>query len=478
MIVASPHEQRPTHSTCSADRQRIERFSINLQLAEMSFVRRLISPAPDVRSRNPSVGQITLRASRYGRACRWVEQRALEFYWTVTRLLGLGHLHDGSAHAKTCRASWREASPFGDRRPKVWIDTTRTHMSGLHTGIQRVVRSISSYALRTGRGMPVIVEDGQIKPLFTGPWPDEVEMAPGDILLLLDLPAHEDLDVLIDRANARGVRIISVIYDLIPILYPGLSTPGSSKPFKAVIDRLLAVSTGVVTISKCVADDVLAYAASQPLHRKDGPLRIGWNHLGGDFASPIAQPARRLPNVPARFFLGVGTIEPRKGWDIAIAAMERYWANGGDAGFVLVGARGWNTLHLENLIEEHPEFGRRLVWMNQADDATLTTLYADAIALLYPSVAEGFGLPLIEAKHFGTPVIASDLPIFREIAGDDVTYFRLLDAEDLARQIDAAAQARPRAPQFCCLSWEEAASRFFDVIDDLVEDRPNAQRLM
>ena len=474
MIVASPNGPQRGRFTSSLERHRsIERFSISLQLAEMSFLRRLISPAPDVRSRNPSVGQIMLRASRFGRACRWIEQRALEFYWTLTKLVGLGHLHDGSlsssAHGTKPRVMWPGASPFSDRRPTVWIDTTRTHVNGLNTGIQRVVRNISLHGLRAGRGMPIIVEEGQVKPLFVGSWSDEVRMERGDTLVLLDLPAHEDLDVLAEVARARGVRVVSVIYDLIPILYPGLSTPGSTESFKAIVDRLLTVSAGMVTISKHVAEDVVAYAETQSFTRSDGPLRIGWTHLGADFTSSTTQPALSVSGVPARFFLGVGTVEPRKGWDIAIAAMERYWADGGDAGFVLVGKRGWNTLHIESLIEEHPEFGRRLIWLDRADDATLANLYANAIALLFPSVAEGFGLPLIEAKHFGTPVIASDLPVFREIAGDEITYFRLLDAEDLAQQVNAAASVRPRAPQFATLDWKESADRFFDMVTDLVE---------
>ena len=175
-------------------------------------------------------------------------------------------------------------------------------------------------------------------------------------------------------------------------------------------------------------------------------------------------------------FLGVGTIEPRKAWSVALDAMERLWRDE-DAHLVLVGRYGWSSHWLQGRIEHHPEFGKRLHWLNDADDTTLSSLYRDATALVYPSVAEGFGLPLIEARHFGTPVIASDIEIFREIAGDAIDYFRLLDPDDLARQMRRALHAPRKSPDFPLLSWEEATRSMLQLARDLVMDRPNARRI-
>ena len=107
----------------------------------------------------------------------------------------------------------------------------------------------------------------------------------------------------------------------------------------------------------------------------------------------------------------------------------------------------------------------------------LASLYRRAIALVYPSVVEGFGLPLVEAKHYGTPVIASDIPVFREIAGDAIDYFRSLDSNDLAHHLIEAARTRPAPPQFPTLDWATASEGFLDVVRCVAFDRPHARRI-
>ena len=128
----------------------------------------------------------------------------------------------------------------------------------------------------------------------------------------------------------------------------------------------------------------------------------------------------------------VGTIDLRKGYAQALAAFEALWAEGFDVKLVIVGQPSWNVETLVKRLMNHPESGRRLFWFGRADDMFLAALYKSCTVLLAASEAEGFGLPLVEAAQRGLPIIARDVPVFREIAGDNVFYFSGLTAEALA----------------------------------------------
>ncbi len=117
--------------------------------------------------------------------------------------------------------------------------------------------------------------------------------------------------------------------------------------------------------------------------------------------------------------------------------------------------------HFERRIKRHPEFGQRLFWLSDAGDADLALLYRNARALAIASVAEGFGLPIVEAARYGTPVIATDIPVFREAAGDSASYFPLLDSEALAGLLQRALIERPRPPAVVATSWRESAAQLF-----------------
>lgn len=112
----------------------------------------------------------------------------------------------------------------------------------------------------------------------------------------------------------------------------------------------------------------------------------------------------------------VGTIEPRKGHRVALDALDLLWQRGIDVRLTIVGKLGWNARKFVERLQVHPEWNVRLFWDSQATDDQLQGYYADADCLIASSFAEGFGLPIVEAGHFGKPVIASDIPVFREVA--------------------------------------------------------------
>ena len=167
-----------------------------------------------------------------------------------------------------------------------------------------------------------------------------------------------------------------------------------------------------------------------PAPPRASPLAIGYFPLGSTLADTLpttgtsADVAESLAVMTrAPMFLMVGTVEPRKAHGDALEAFEQLWADGVDVNLVIVGKQGWMVETLAARLRSHPMRGSRLFWLEAASDEMLERLYAGASALIAASHGEGFGLPIVEAARHGAGVIARDLAVFREVAGDHALYF-------------------------------------------------------
>ena len=148
--------------------------------------------------------------------------------------------------------------------------------------------------------------------------------------------------------------------------------------------------------------------------------------------------------------LMVGTVEPRKAYDVALGCFEHLWNKGmGEApDLVIVGKPGWKTEALQRRIRGHAEHGRRLHWLDQVSDEGLCALYEACRGLLMTSHAEGFGgLPLVEAVGHRRHVLARSLLVFREQNLPNVSFFDDDSPEalgDLVLKLSAAGLDRPK----------------------------------
>jgi glycosyltransferase involved in cell wall biosynthesis len=166
-------------------------------------------------------------------------------------------------------------------------------------------------------------------------------------------------------------------------------------------------------------------------------------------------------------FLMVGTIEPRKGHRQALDAMERLWADGVDANLVIVSQKGWMMDDFVERIGQHPQRESRLFWLQGITDEMLEEIYCSSDARLAASEGEGFGLPLIEAAQHGLPIIARDIPIFREVASEHAYYFRGETAQALAGALTAwlsLGDAIPASAGMPWLTWKQSSRQLLDVV--------------
>lgn len=412
---------------------------------------------------------------------RFVRLKIQELYWTASRLLGTLHAKlFPNANAPGGPPNWAraEADVFPEtlltKRPRMLFDMTSALRSGKNTGIQRVVREVARHGFELGLCIPVAIHEGALHAYYSHPRaPEKVAIEDGDVFVMLDASWNhlDEYPPIVEQIKAKGGAAIVCLHDILPIVYPAAFSPPIAQRFEAWMQQIVLQSDGVIANSRATAESLRDYLVASGQGRKGYP--IGWWRLGDDFSSSQTGEASRLAQRLAHgrpYFLSVGTIEPRKGHPVALDAMEKLWARGLDAALVIVGARGWGMRHFERRMVRHPEFGKRLFWLTDASDADLALLYRHARATVLASAAEGFGLPIVEAARYATPVIASDIPVFRETAGDSATYFRLLDSDALAQALDQALDQalteRPRPSTLAPMSWRDSAAQLLTMARD------------
>lgn len=279
--------------------------------------------------------------------------------------------------------------------------------------------------------------------------PSAILLRHGDVLLHPEYPLGHIRSV--TKAKSKGVAVVPVIHDVLRLTHPHLfgHDPKVAGWFGWVADN----ATSILCVSKTTAKAVTHCLSP-------GTIPVNFFHLGADFyksPGPIGCPA---PSRTRRIFLMVGTLEPRKRHADVLVAFERLWAEGEDMGLHIIGKPGWMTEDVIGKLRNHPEANRRLVWTAGATDADLERAYSAAHAVIAASEAEGFGLPVVEALSRGTPVIASDIPVFREIAGRHADFFPMGDSAALAEIVRHLAAAPRRSVHgFRWPSWDEATRR-------------------
>ncbi len=204
-----------------------------------------------------------------------------------------------------------------------------------------------------------------------------------------------------------GLRVASVMYDLIPMKFPEF-LPAPQHGYHNCFLHMIDTSDLIFCISASTQADLAEFAA------ESGRPKVATEviHLGADMpAAPdpaeIADPLRaRLGR--GRFALAVGTLEIRKNY----ALLVDLWADlAGEPGFdldlVIVGMAGWEADDTVRRLRALPGFGTRVIWLQRLSDAGLSWLYEQCHVVLFPSWYEGWGLPVVEALQHGRPVVAS-----------------------------------------------------------------------
>lgn len=374
----------------------------------------------------------------------------------------------------------------------LYLDISTLVHSDAKSGIQRVVRSLLSELLQQScigfQVYPIYFDSSLYRyadhfcrthfNINLGLGDTPVDFRQDDFYLSLDLNMHltEQTKAIHTFLNEHGVLTSFIVYDILPVKYPEWWKSENVSLFKNWLETIVKLSGGLICISQSVANELQEWIKDNHCIHLDLPPTISTFHLGADIENSL--PSKGLPNNAMEVlhkiektmsFLMVGTVEPRKGYLQALNAFEVLWQQGYDINLVIVGKEGWLADDLIKRLSSHPQKNTQLYWLQGISDEYLELIYKASCCLIAASEGEGFGLPLIEAAQHKIPIIARNLPVFREVAGDHAFYFETTNPENLAQAIKNwlalhEKKQHPTSDTMPWLTWKESAAQLLAAI--------------
>ncbi len=313
----------------------------------------------------------------------------------------------------------------------------------------------------------------------------KIAQVPGDLLII---PGNFwDFDDQVKSAKCfaeNGGYVIPVIYDVLPINSPQYFNADNVISFKKAIESIIPISSAIITISKTTLNELKSFIDLNYNTFKNLTFYpfLDYFYLGSDIKS--LNNNKKTDNSGIRkkletlfkddsVYITVGTIEPRKGHITIIDAFEKLWNDGKEYKLIIIGQIGWKNDEILYKIKNNKYLNRYLFVFNDINDTELSMCYKKSNALILASKNEGFGLPLVEAIALNVPVIASNIPIFKEIGGDYPFYFDAGNSNELARVIvntyynSSIHKSEESSKSNVLLSWDESILMFTEKILNL-----------
>jgi glycosyltransferase involved in cell wall biosynthesis len=231
---------------------------------------------------------------------------------------------------------------------------------------------------------------------------------------------------------------VFLIHDLLPLDFPEFFPPGYEQRFQRRVETMIARARAVISTSQQVAERIRAEYRERglvpvPIHTEPLASPLEWTPTLDDSDTAL----RGIP-----YFLVVSTIEPRKNHALLIEVWRSLIQRGvSPPKLVLVGRRGWENQQTFRELDLAPDLQPYLVQVPSLPSAHLRTLMKNALAVLMPSFAEGYGIPVVEALSLGTPVICSDIPVFREISQDKALLRSPIDGRGWLEAVESMMKA-------------------------------------
>lgn len=227
------------------------------------------------------------------------------------------------------------------------------------------------------------------------------------------------------------VKLVMLVQDLIPITLGKdfITSIGVKNEMAFFIKKSLNIIDHYLVATNSLKNELHDYFKTFGKNITPSVIKFGF---GGKNVTQVP------PMVEGKFILTVSTIEVRKNHITLVKAWHELLKNNrlNSHKLVIVGKWGWKVEPLKRYLEEHKELCEHIVILSNLDDNNLTSLYKNCSFTVFASIAEGYGLPVVESAYHGKLCIASDTPVMREVGGECCVYFNTLDASDLASKLD------------------------------------------
>lgn len=240
-----------------------------------------------------------------------------------------------------------------------------------------------------------------------------------------------------------GARLAVLVHDTIPLDHPETQRPGTARAFARFLARTARNADLVIATAEATRADIAGHMAAAG---RVPPMVVAPLGVIPPRPDPAALPDGLPPATP--YFVALGTIEPRKNHALLLDVWESLARDGTTPlpALVLCGARGWRNEAFLSRLDASPLRGTAILEAPGLPDGAVGALLQGAEALLFPSLAEGYGLPPMEAAALGVPVICADLPVLRELMGDIPVYLSATESYPWSKKITALVASRAMRP--------------------------------
>ncbi len=297
----------------------------------------------------------------------------------------------------------------------------------------------------------------------------------GDIFFDLDSAWISPLkrSWLLPKLKEQSVKIVVQIYDIIPVTHPEYCHAYTVLSFLEYLGAHLTYADLMIANAQATIDAMKAITTEAGSRMPETAVVP----LGCDFSGKqrneekkrsynVRDKIRKIPE-KGKYILMVGTIEPRKNHAYVLNAFDQTLFEQG-VNLVFAGRIGWNMSEFAERIRSHPQQGKQFYHIPDGNDDEIAFLYENAYAVAFPSLDEGFGLPIIEAFLHGTPVLASDISVLREVGGDSCVYFDVSDERSLSEQTMQLLSDREKYQRlkeqvdfYQSFTWKESAEKMW-----------------
>ncbi len=281
------------------------------------------------------------------------------------------------------------------------------------------------------------------------------------------------------EARQRGALVATLLYDLIPLTHPEFVGLKRRDTFLNYLKRAASNSDMLLAISDTVREEVAAYlttiAEADTAYCQD----IRSFQLGAELhnrTGNVREEVRDLFDSELPPYLMVATFDPRKNHEFLLDAFEILWESKPELKLCLVGRVGSRCDDVVRRITSHPRLGKSLFLFSDLSDVELHHCYDGARGVIFPSIVEGFGLPIVESLWFGKKTFVSDTPIHREVGASDCCYFSLQHPNFLADEIkrwegQLSAGTAPTLPTRRPTTWRDSTQQLLDHCFEALADR-------
>ncbi len=314
-----------------------------------------------------------------------------------------------------------------------------------------------------------------------------VKFRHGDIVVLVDSTwrSHSMLDTLFKAQRDQGVKLCAMFHDLFPLILPDTCDEITTVGFVGWFNRIVPRADFFVMNSEATRLSLRKYLDENPqlrLHSyASGSFRLGAELDLANKSKKKSRYIQPLWDTPGKGILSIGTIEPRKNHVYILDTFDILRKRGSDVSLIIIGRSGWRNSEFLERIRNHRDFGSRLLHFDNASDRDLAEAIERSDCLVCSSIAEGFGLPVVEGLMRGIEVFASDIPSFREIDTGHCHFFNLKSPISLADQLETwFAETRTgkiidTKKKFSWPDWEESTRDFIQLVLNLAGDQPDSK---